>query len=186
MGKLSTVNKIETVAWGLFVLVFFAYSFEFNQNIEIYKFGATGWPRALLLLTALAVIGNAAYHWRFGSKIQEGRIGIMEDDDSGAERDIASYFRTAAILLLPFVFAYLLKPVGFYSAAPVFIILVILLLGERRIGRVIGITVFVYLLLLLFFMVLLNAPPPQGTVSPFYDFSAQLLTWNTQFQGWMK
>ena len=41
---------------------------------------------------------------------------------------------------------------------------------------------FIYLLLLLFFMVLLNANLPQGTVSPFYDISAQLLTWNTQLR----
>jgi hypothetical protein len=32
-------------------------------------------------------------------------------------------------------------------------------------------------------MVILNAPLPQGTVSPFYDFSAFMLRMNNQLQN---
>jgi len=39
---------------------------------------------------------------------------------------------------------------------------------------------FIYFLIILLFMVLLNAPLPQGNVSPFYDFSAFMLTINTK------
>ena len=43
-------------AFGSQSASFFAFSFEFNQPIEIYKFGATGWPRVVLLLLLLATI----------------------------------------------------------------------------------------------------------------------------------
>ncbi|MCS5645657.1 MAG: tripartite tricarboxylate transporter TctB family protein, partial [Candidatus Marinimicrobia bacterium] len=58
--------------------------------------------------------------------------------------------------------------------------LTIMLLGEKRIKWVLGITLFIYLVLILLFMVILNAPLPQGNVSPFYDFSAFMLTLNTK------
>ena len=55
-----------------------------------------------------------------------------------------------------------------------------MLLGEKRIKWILGITLFIYLVLILLFMVILNAPLPQGNVSPFYDFSAFMLTLNTK------
>ena len=85
-----------------------------------------------------------------------------------------------AILLLPFIYAWSLKPVGFYSATPIFIALVIMLLGEKRAKWILANTLFIYFLIILLFMVLLNAPLPQGNVSPFYDFSAFMLTINTK------
>ena len=119
MGKLTTGHIAETAVWLILALLLYAYSFEFNQNIEIYRFGATGWPRMIIGLLVLAALGNLYYHWKNGDVLQEGRIGIMVDDETaGADRSIWSRLRVASILLLPFLFAYLLKPVGFYSAAP--------------------------------------------------------------------
>ena len=43
MGKLRSVHLIEALAWLAIAAIFFIYSFEFNQKIEIYKFGATAW-----------------------------------------------------------------------------------------------------------------------------------------------
>ena len=55
MGKLERSHFIETAIWLLFFVVFFIASFEFNQPIEIYKFGATGWPRTILLLSLIHI-----------------------------------------------------------------------------------------------------------------------------------
>jgi hypothetical protein len=52
--------------------------------------------------------------------------------------------------------------------------------GERRLGFILGSTVVIYTLLILLFMVVLNAPLPQGNVSPFYDISAFMLKTKTQ------
>ena len=56
---------------------------------------------------------------------------------------------------------------GFLFAGPVIAI-------RQRIGRVPKIGGL--------FLVVLNAPLPQGNTSPFYDFSAWILTMNTQLQ----
>jgi len=59
------------------------------------------------------------------------------------------------------------------------------LLGEKSIKWILGITLFIYFLLILLFMVILNAPLPQGNVSPFYDFSALMLTINTNLHQFL-
>lgn len=178
MGKLKTSHVVETGIWLAIAIIFYAYSFEFDQPIEIYKFGASAWPRVILALMVLTAIGNIYFHMKYGDSIQAGRIGIVEDEGNEKKvRSASAYIKTAAVLLLPFLFAILLKPVGFYSLAPVFIALLIILLGEWRPVRVVGITLFIYALLMVFFVVLLNANLPQGTVSPFYDFSHIMLVW---------
>ena len=80
------------------------------------------------------------------------------------------------------IFALSLKPVGFYFATPFFIALIIVIFGERRWTWILGITTLLYALLLGLFMVILNAPLPQGNVSPFYDYSAFILRLNNDLQ----
>lgn len=186
MGNLSRQHIIETVVWLVMAAVLFAYSFEFNNVGEIYPPGPSAWPRAVILLLVLAAIGNLYFHHKNGDSLQEGRIGLTRDDDTlNAKRSFGANLRIGLILILPFIFALSLKPVGFYSAAPFFIVGIILLMGERRPLAILGITVLIYVLLILFFLVLLNANLPQGTVSPFYDISSQFLIWNTQFHNWL-
>ena len=180
MSKLKTNHKVETLIWLTIVAVFFVFSFEFNQEIEIYKFGATGWPRVIVGLLLLVTLGNFLHLYKKGSEAQFGRVGISDDEEEISYDGIGSIQKLIAILALPLIFAWSLKPVGFYSATPVFIALTIMLLGEKRIKWILGITLFIYLVLILLFMVILNAPLPQGNISPFYDFSAFMLTLNTK------
>ena len=183
MGNLTRSHMIETGVWLAIFIIFFVYSFEFNQPIEIYKFGATGWPRVVLLLLLLATIGNFFYLRTHGSAVQKGRVGIADEDGAGTDySDTGAVKKVVGVLGTPFVFAMLLKPVGFYFATPFFIALIIFLFGERRVKWIFGITALIYAILLGLFMVVLNAPLPQGNMSPFYDYSAFILTLNTQLQ----
>lgn len=183
MGKLTRSHMIETGIWLTICIIFFAFSFEFNQPIEIYKFGATGWPRVVLVLLLLATIGNFYYLQTYGSAVQKGRVGIADEDEAEMDyNDVGALAKVIGVLGAPFAFAMLLKPVGFYFATPFFIAIIIILFGERRVKWVLGITALIYALLLSLFMVVLNAPLPQGNMSPFYDYSALILTFNTQLQ----
>ena len=185
MSKLKTNHKVETLIWLIIVAVFFVFSFEFDQEIEIYKFGATGWPRVILGLLLLVTLGNFLHLYKKGSGAQLGRIGISDDEEEISYDGIGSVKKLIAILSLPLIFSWSLKPVGFYSATPFFIALLIVLLGEKRIKWILSITLFIYFLLILLFMVILNAPLPQGNVSPFYDFSALMLTINTNLHQFL-
>ena len=183
MGQLGKSHMIETVVWSLIAVIFFGYTFEFNQPIEIYKFGATGWPRVVLVLLLVVTFGNLYHHFKHGSAIQKGRVGIAEVDEAPTDySNPATLAKIIAILFTPFLFAYLLKPVGMYSAAPFFIATILWLFGERRWKWIIGITILIYVILLGLFVVTLNAPLPQGNVSPFYDISGFILKMNTRLQ----
>ena len=185
MSKLKTSHIVETLVWLSIVLVFYLFSFEFDQEIEIYKFGATGWPRVILGLLLLVTLGNFLHLYKKGSEAQQGRVGISDVEEEISYDGIGSIKKLIAILSLPLIFSWSLKPVGFYSATPFFIALLIVLLGEKRIKWILSITLFIYFLLILLFMVILNAPLPQGNVSPFYDFSALMLTINTNLHQFL-
>ena len=85
MGKLRPVHLIEALVWLSIAAIFFIYSFEFNQKIEIYKFGATAWPRSILLMLVLVIVGNLFYQKANGSEAQPGRVGIAEDNIDDAD-----------------------------------------------------------------------------------------------------
>ena len=86
MGKFTKLHSIESAIWAAVVFVFFIYSFEFDKDIEIYKFGAAGWPRAVLGMLALVMIGNIWHQVRHGSQAQVGRVGVTDDDMDNVDR----------------------------------------------------------------------------------------------------
>ena len=180
MGKLSRPDIFEAVFWLLISVIFFVVSFSFNQPIEIYKFGATGWPRVILFLMALVCLGNFYYAYSKGSKAQEGRVGAKENDEPIEYTSIGQYFKTGMVLMLPLVYALSLKPVGFYSGTPIFIALIMIAWGERRVRFILINTILIYAILIVLFMLVLNVPLPQGNMSPFYDISAFMLKTKTQ------
>ena len=101
MGKLGKPDIFEAAFWLLLAIVFFAVSFSFNQPIEIYKFGATGWPRVILFLMALIALGNFYHAYSKGSKAQEGRVGAKENDEPIEYTSMGQYIKTGLILILP-------------------------------------------------------------------------------------
>ena len=184
MGRLRRSHVIEAVVWLLIVAIFFGYSFEFNQPIEIYKFGATAWPRVVIFLLLIATIGNLYHQYKNGNAAQAGLVGAADDTEDETDfSDPATLLRMIAVLFTPFIFAWLLKPVGIYFSAPFFIAAIMWLFGERRLKSILIVTFVIYVIFLGLFLVALNAPLPQGNTSPFYDFSAWILRLNTQLQG---
>lgn len=185
MGKLTKAHMIEAALWLGFAAFLYIYSFEFDRPIEIYKFGATAWPRAIILLIVIAGLGNLYYHWRFG----DGAPALTETDvphpddqdvaggDAGEESSLGSYLRLGAILVLPFIYAALMESIGFYTLTPFFVAAVIVLMGERRLSWIIGISLVTYVVILFIFAKLLYVGLPVGTVHPFYDYSNWLLAW---------
>jgi len=172
LGRLTRTHLVEAVIFLLIIAVFFGYSFEFNQPIEIYRFGATAWPRVIIGILLIATLGNIWFQYKYGSSSQ---ATIGQNEDEADFSDSKTITRMVAVLLTPLVFAWLLKPVGIYSSAPFFIAAIMWLFGERRWKALLIMTVIIYVLFIGLFLVVLNAPLPQGNVSPFYDFSAWIL-----------
>jgi hypothetical protein len=159
---------LETALWILFAVIAYTLSFEFDKEIEIYKFNATGWPRAVLILTVLAALGHLITSWR---DIAAGRAVVDDELEPLGGGTWSGRLQVFGMLLLPLAYAYLLQDVGFYILTPIFIFLLLLLAGERRWKFLIGITVVLYFLLLLIFARLLFLNLPIGTAEPFYSIS---------------
>ena len=114
MGKLRTGHLVEAGLWLALCLFLFIFSFEFDKDIEIYKFGASAWPRAIILLIALAAIGQLVHHWYKGDESSSDMISAAVDD--GAEEaaheahheGLQWYLSSFALLSIPFI--YMLLP----------------------------------------------------------------------------
>ena len=232
MGKLRPVHFFEAAFWLLLSAFLYVESFNFDRSIEIYKFGATAWPRTLILLMAFAALGQLLFQYYAGDS-STGSLGAATDDGAqeaarkAGHSSVSWYASTflllaipflymrapdlvglmttldkqgvhlvkgvtapillvaylvlmrgnhvGAILALPIFFAALLEDMGFYAMAPLFIIGVTLLMGERRL-QWIALTIALMMgALLLTFVSLLYVGLPTGNLSPFYEFSNQLI-----------
>jgi len=236
MGNLKTGHLVEAALWLALAAVLYAYSFDFDQSIEIYKFGASNWPRAILLLIVIAALGQLAFNWKTGGR---GAAMLEAASDDGAEAaaraahhtgaDVAGmkwyaatfgilalpfvyivlpgwlaagaeqsalhtvklttaaaivtvyiasarFNRVGAMLALPLLFAAMLQDFGFYSLAPVFVVAVMFLLGERRARWMAAVAALIIGALLLLFVSILYVGLPTGNVSPFYEIGTGIVT----------
>ncbi len=233
MGKLRIGQIVEAALWVGLVIFLFAYSFEFDREIEIYKYGASAWPRAILLLILIAALGQLLQQWFRGDDAASGMMeqatddGAQEAAEEAHHTTLAWYLYTLAISLIPFVyilvpdwiaaamglekpglhiaklvvaalllvifiilvrgnqlggmialpvlFAAMLQDLGFYALAPLFIMSVMYLMGERRFGRMLVIAAGIYAVLLALFVSLLYVGLPTGNISPFYEFGTGMV-----------
>jgi len=110
MGKLRMGHLVEAGLWLSLCLFLFIYSFEFDKDIEIYKFGATAWPRTIILLMALAAIGQLIHHYVKGDEASSQIISAATDDGSeeaaheAHHENLKWYLSTFALLAIPFVY----------------------------------------------------------------------------------
>ncbi len=110
MGKLRPGHLVEAAMWLGLCLFLFIYSFQFDQDIEIYKFGATAWPRAIVLLMAIAALGQLYHHWKRGDEASVQMISAAVDDGSeeaaheAHHEGLKWYASTFAMLLIPFAY----------------------------------------------------------------------------------
>jgi hypothetical protein len=169
MGRLSRSQILEVAFWLGFAVLAYAFSFDFDREIEIYRFGASGWPRVVILLIAVAALCQVFQLLRDGNK------GAVQMAEAPPGRRLEDSMRIAAVLGLPVLYAALLDVSGFYFTTPIFIAAYLWLNGERRLPWLLGVPLLLYAFLLTVFTKLLYIGLPVGYVRPFYDFSNWLL-----------
>ena len=174
--RFSPGRWLEAAFWLGFAALAYAFTFTFDREIEIYRFGAAGWPRAVIVLLALAALCQLAQalRGRKGSR-PESEEGTDHEGTAPATRGDGYRLRVALTLLLPLVYAASLDHTGFYVTTPVFLAAYLFVIGERRVRFLILVPLAIYVLLLLFFTKLLYVNLPVGNWHPFYDVSHWLL-----------
>jgi len=234
MGRLNRSAVFELLFWLVLAGFLFAYTFEFDREIEIYRYGASAWPRAVIALVVIAAVGQAIQTLLRSGQTSADAVPSQEGDvqgsvDENSRRSIAWFAMTFFLIAIPFVymvaptwiakafavdkvgvntlklvfaggllviyllavrrnhlggmlsvpilFAALMQDFGFYALAPLFVLAVMFLMGERRPGRMVGVALFTLAVILTLFVSILYVGLPTGNIPPFYEFGTTVVKW---------
>ncbi len=231
--KQATSHYVEAAIWLILAAFLFIQTFSFNQEIEIYRYGAAAWPRTVIVLMALAAIGQLIFNRTRANRYEASKLSqaldestadqAEESDSSGLKWYLHTLFLVAlpfvyinlpkilagttdvgspelnryklicaavvtvlfiiaawrnhlgAVLALPVLFAAMMQDLGFYALAPVFILGIMFLMGERRAGMMGAVMMGIYTIMMTMFVVILYVGLPTGYVRPFYDFGTWMV-----------
>ena len=164
---------IEWALWMALALIAYNITFVFDKPVEGYRYGATGWPRAILIAIMIGATFQLIFryfHWE-ESAVPEGDTS----DASLASRLWPPNWRLVAIFVLPIAYLWLVARTGFYVTTPIFIIAYLVALGVRSVKVFLTVTLVVYGLILLIFTRLFYVALPVGSWQGFYDMNNAII-----------
>ena len=154
------VRYLELGLWLGLAALAYGLSFQFADEPGSYRWGPANWPRAIALLMLVGALINFATTRR-----------ARREQSSGDEERVRRWMATAGIFAMPLVYVTLLPFMGFYVATPLFLVALLLYLGERRPRFLIGVPLLIFVLINLVFTVLFFVALPTGTWPGFHDVS---------------
>lgn len=172
MPRLSAGQWFELGFWIVFAAVAYGFSFEFDREIEMFRFGASGWPRVIIALIVIAVAGQLFQDIRAGNADPGD---IAEPGPSGTRNDPGSTVAIVITLALPILYASLLEYTGYYFTTPLFLAAYLYVTGERRVRWLVVVPLVIYVVLTILFTRFLYVGLPVGYWPGFYDFSNWLI-----------
>lgn len=164
---------LEALVWLAFAGTAFALTYHFDERLPTYKFGATGWPRAVIVgiaLAALALLLASFVRPRAGPERAPdpparsyGSPAVAEPAArSFGEVDWKTNVRRLVTFALPLAYVLAMNRVGFLLVTPLFLAGYMYLLGLRRWVVVAVVALGIYGLVLVLFVKLLFTPLPLG------------------------
>jgi Tripartite tricarboxylate transporter TctB family len=150
---------LELLIWLGVAGLAFALTFQFASEAGTYAWGAASWPRAIIVLMALIALLQYA-----GRRPRPLREPQAPTPSSGISR-------SAAALLLPLAYVFLLPRTGFHLTTLVFVLIYLLLLGERRPAALVGVPLGILAAVVLVFTKLFYVALPTGNWPGFYELS---------------
>jgi hypothetical protein len=172
MGKLTPGQWAEIAIWMAVAGLAFGHSFEFDREIEGYIFGASGWPRVIIVMIFLGAIGQ------FIQDLRKAKTDPVYDPgyfSQFSEHGVEFIIRMGLTLALPLVYAMLLQGMGYYFLTPFFLALYLYLTGERRTKMLIFVPLSIYGVITVIFTRVLYVGLPIGYWPGFYDFGNQVV-----------
>lgn len=178
-GKPKLTLCLEWGFWVVLAAAGYWFTFEFDEPLDVYEFGASGWPRFIL---ACIVVGATT---QLVLGLQKGRRDAAGPAATGPEvgpEAVAAAAgeaparlpvspRLLGIFVLPLAYLLLLPRTGFFFTTPFFILAFLWILQVRSPRLLIGVTATVYGLVLLIFVRLFYVALPAGNWPVFYDIN---------------
>ncbi|MDH3670473.1 MAG: tripartite tricarboxylate transporter TctB family protein [Gammaproteobacteria bacterium] len=177
MKKLTPSQWLEVAFWLTFAGLAYVFSFNFSRDIEMYKFGAAGWPRVIIFLIIAAALGQLI-QLLLGRGVDARAVGTdtkISTVDVAGQHDTASMIRMGLTFVLPVVYASLLNYTGYYFTTPFFLAGYLYLIGERRAKWLVVVPCVIWVVLTILFTRFLYVGLPVGYWPGFYDFSNWLI-----------
>lgn len=162
---------LEWMIWVGFALLAYSQTSLFDDRIPQYRFGATGWPRAVCMLMIVGATGQLLLRYL------DIRRGMAAEDEMEARQALTPMrlAQRAAIFILPLIYLYSVPWVGFYFASPVFVILLMLVLEVRSPKALIGVTFVIFAAFLIIFTRYFYVALPVGNLPFFYDINNAII-----------
>ena len=173
MGASGKPKLTLCLEWGFWVALAAAgywLTFEFDEPLDIYEFGASGWPRFILV----CIVVGATLQLVLGLQNERRAAAGPPVDDAPAEPAEGETGRAISpilvgIFVLPLAYLLLLPRTGFFLTTPFFILAFLWVLQVRKVRLLLGVTATVYGLVLLIFVRLFYVALPVGNWPVFYD-----------------
>ncbi len=173
-GKPKLTLCLEWGFWVALAAASYWLTFDFDEPLDIYRFGASGWPRFILV----CIVVGATFQLILGlQKERREAAGPANDSATAGEAEgeaeaptrLPVSPRLFGIFVLPLAYLLLLPRTGFFFTTPFFILTFLWILQVRRPRILIGVTATVYGLVLLVFVRLFYVALPVGNWPVFYD-----------------
>jgi len=164
----------EGLIWLGFAALVFALTFEFNRPLRGYEFGATGWPRFMILMIAFGAGGllisgilkakSSTVHSGTSSNGSLADSKHTDDRAGGATAGSQQFLDPKRLLTfgIPIVYVLAMQRFGFLFVSPFFLVAYMYLFGYRRWSILIWVNVMIYALVLLIFVRILYTAFPPG------------------------
>jgi len=173
-GKPKLTLCLEWGFWVALAAASYWLTFDFDEPLDIYRFGASGWPRFILVCivvgaTSQLILGlQKERREAAGPANDSATAGEAEGEAEAPTRRPVSP-RLFGIFVLPLAYLLLLPRTGFFFTTPFFVLAFLWILQVRRPRILIGVTATVYGLVLLVFVRLFYVALPVGNWPVFYD-----------------
>jgi len=162
----SCKDSIEAAGWLAFAALAYAATFRYDPEISYFRFGAFGWPRAVIALLVISAVGLLVSNWMY-----RGRAAPA---DSEAQTSADQRGRRALTFLVPVLFGGAIHYVGLLLTAPLFVLVYCRVLGYRNWARLVATSLLMWGFIALVFVKFLNAHLPMGQ-GALYTINALLI-----------
>lgn len=161
---------LEWLFWLALAALVYSLTGRFDEPIAEYRFGASGWPRALCVALVIGATGQLIY------KLSRKQASGNEPDSLDPEAEpqslsLGAKLQRFGVFAAPFIYLYLTPQIGFYVSTPLIILAILLLLEVRSLKALAGVTFVVYGLVLLIFTRFFYVALPVGRIEAFYDLN---------------
>ena len=179
-------RAVEGLVWLAFAALAFYLTYEFDRPLRGYEFGATGWPRAIILMIGLGALGLLIAGRMNGVRatgLPPSRGETSDDGPGSVPSDAVQRFDSWRQALepkrlltfgLPLVYVVAMHRFGFLFVSPLFLLAYMYLFGYRRWPVLIIVNLVIYAIVLLVFVRLLYTHFPPG-LGVFHTFTGEFV-----------